>query len=74
MGRLTRVLENYKYFRVSYSSVAKITGVKKMDSKIENRIKIASETILEMCGWDTNDVSKKKEVERYLRGFLLKEM
>jgi hypothetical protein len=44
------------------------------NSRIENRIENASETILEMCGCDPSDDKKKKLVEKYLRGFLLKEM
>lgn len=37
----------------------------------EKRLDIASSTILEMCHWDPENVNKKEQVKKYLRGFLL---
>jgi hypothetical protein len=39
--------------------------------EIEKRLDIASSTILEMLQWDPENVRKKEQLKKYLRGFLL---
>jgi hypothetical protein len=39
--------------------------------KLENRLDIASSTILEMLQWDPENVRKKAQVKKYLREFVL---